>query len=474
MLQSFVSYAVNAAPLVSIVFFGAKLWDQSKKKHYSYISIGPKPQVRMLRLNRNSIAEFVTVDIEQLSELTYTALSYTWNPDGGSSSFPNATIRIEGPGNSGLIRISEHLSRFIEAFRKCITSAETAQFIYIDALCIDQSNQEEKADQVQLMREVYMSASQTIVWLNDRGGTEREMNSLYDLQRAPYVEIGDDNMRHQEAVNYMCRQTYWQRLWIVQEFLLSRDIRIWINEELHFGWKDIYQLIRRYESYDRVKPGSGPHQTTFSSPNLHIRRIMDAKMEFDRAFFIGSGSKWQEGMPMRDAIQRFGTQKCSDKKDNVYGLLGLVKNRRVKVRYNGDWTFVNVIKQVIDQAWDEIRDDADCPQEDQGKHLSEFQNILMECFPMSRKEQKVIHEWTQIKLNGGIFSIYAAKYLGMYLIWYVELFAILYGTFGNVISISKPLSWVIPSFKFLYSWIATFICYIVPLLILLTYSPQHH
>jgi hypothetical protein len=47
--------------------------------------------------------------------------------------------------------------------------------IWVDAVCIDQNNPEEKSDQVQIMTEIYASAKCTVVWLGPAGDGSDEL-----------------------------------------------------------------------------------------------------------------------------------------------------------------------------------------------------------------------------------------------------------------------------------------------------------
>jgi hypothetical protein len=58
--------------------------------------------------------------------------------------------------------------------------------LWIDALCIDQSNMEERSEQVKSMARIYSQASRVVIWL---GETDICRQGLCDLGRAM---LGDD------------------------------------------------------------------------------------------------------------------------------------------------------------------------------------------------------------------------------------------------------------------------------------------
>lgn len=64
-------------------------------------------------------------------------------------------------------------------------SEPSTGYIWIDALCIDQSNNLEKAAQVRLMRDVYVAAKKVVAWLENAGpNSEEAVDFIYTLHIA--------------------------------------------------------------------------------------------------------------------------------------------------------------------------------------------------------------------------------------------------------------------------------------------------
>ena len=82
----------------------------------------------------------------------YEALSYVW----GSASNPQS-IRIDG----------HHfpVTANLHAALLCLRDAYLERLIWVDAICINQGDDAEKATQVQLMARIYAQARNVIVWL---------------------------------------------------------------------------------------------------------------------------------------------------------------------------------------------------------------------------------------------------------------------------------------------------------------------
>ncbi|KAK3339775.1 heterokaryon incompatibility protein-domain-containing protein [Lasiosphaeria hispida] len=85
----------------------------------------------------------------------YDALSYTW----GSVADSNPTIFVNGHERA----VTANLCAALWHLRD--PSGERT--LWIDALCINQQNNQEKGQQVQSMAKIYAKASRVIVWLGE-------------------------------------------------------------------------------------------------------------------------------------------------------------------------------------------------------------------------------------------------------------------------------------------------------------------
>ncbi|KXT00469.1 hypothetical protein AC578_1910 [Pseudocercospora eumusae] len=138
-----------------------------------------------------------------------------------------------------------------------VRSPLTDRYIWIDAICINQGDKDERAQQVALMAKIYKGATTNLVWLgHDEGYGEyinQEMNrALADFRRhsRAFVDIytmTHDNMNMKrdgtvvdrtidfKALTYLYESPWFGRLWIAQEVALAR------NSICYFG-RTIFQL----------------------------------------------------------------------------------------------------------------------------------------------------------------------------------------------------------------------------------------
>ncbi|PVH74537.1 heterokaryon incompatibility, partial [Cadophora sp. DSE1049] len=84
----------------------------------------------------------------------YEALSYTWGPP----SPPSEQQYILCDGKK--LPVTENCISALYHLRKKYSN----RLLWIDAICIDQTNVEEASQQVQIMGQIYQNAAEVIVW----------------------------------------------------------------------------------------------------------------------------------------------------------------------------------------------------------------------------------------------------------------------------------------------------------------------
>jgi hypothetical protein len=131
----------------------------------------PLPNSRYIRLSKITYHDrqnlHVTLEPFHLDVAPdFEALSYTWGPatrenEEADSISPTSTVLHQIYIDTYPFSVTENLHDAL-----CeLSNMETAQFIWIDALCIDQSNLAERSSQVMLMGDIYATAQRLIVWL---------------------------------------------------------------------------------------------------------------------------------------------------------------------------------------------------------------------------------------------------------------------------------------------------------------------
>lgn len=135
------------------------------KERYEYSALQGHSSIRLLTILPGSFDTPLSCHLNEYQnchDTPYDALSYAWG-----ESVPQQSISICGPADSEqstqYISITQNLSEALLHLR-----AESApRKLWVDALCINQEDLEEKSLQVAHMGQVYRKADQVIVWLGE-------------------------------------------------------------------------------------------------------------------------------------------------------------------------------------------------------------------------------------------------------------------------------------------------------------------
>jgi hypothetical protein len=247
-------------------------------------------QIRLLRLRHRAHHghlpqyELHTFDLDKAPN--YIALSYTWGPES-----PKYSIRV----NRRKLQIRANLYAFLQGF-------VARGYIWIDQICIDQSNPEEKNHQVRMMAQIYKDCDSMIIWLGSKDSRFREAADEFIYKPRPH------------SLSILLHDDYFTRLWVVQEVLLAREVRIicrGMSGLVELPWNEVHAVA------------------TGSSAWLQQHGNKKAVL----ALIANQGMNRYEGL--RTTVARYSSYQCENPRDKVYGLLGIVRSdERLEVDYS--------------------------------------------------------------------------------------------------------------------------------------------
>jgi Heterokaryon incompatibility protein (HET) len=171
-------------------------------------------EIRLLRLSRRTPFDVFTCElIHTVLDATppFEVISYTWgDPDKCHG------VVVDGQWMRTTTNAHEVLKDRAPRFG--------VRLLWLDAVCIDQRNTDEKSVQVALMGELYRRASRVVVWLGD-GDADGAYSFLLHLQSniSTYQANDDDLIRELgagsvdsrwSALIALVEHPYWKRTWI--------------------------------------------------------------------------------------------------------------------------------------------------------------------------------------------------------------------------------------------------------------------
>ncbi|CAG9984022.1 unnamed protein product [Clonostachys byssicola] len=307
-------------------------------------------QIRLVRLPPAPAADSpLDCALETFTRRTcpdYVALSYTW---GSEASTRPITI------NDKACRVSPTVD---QALREICRRGDVS-YLWVDQICINQRDNEEKNEQVLQMRHIYSDAHSVIAWLGPSfDGCEalfkhlRRMGNGVKNRNWDALEMLHDDEEHlrevRRAYDALCRRSYWKRLWILQEFAIASDVSVMCGSAV----LPYTLLLAVQESADRVSEEIGKRQTP--GRDLLLERLFDNYASPSRSFmdsvitrrsrFRAQGYEGWEGDLFFQVLttclvleRDYNIPQTSDPRDRVFSLLYLAAD-------------VDEIKDIVDYS----------------------------------------------------------------------------------------------------------------------------
>ncbi|KNG85570.1 hypothetical protein ANOM_006643 [Aspergillus nomiae NRRL 13137] len=291
----------------------------------------------------------------------YKALSYVWGRSKHSQ-----PIYLNGSP----IHITKHLRRALQQLR----SGSEAVCLWVDAVCINQSDDEEKTEQVKMMGKIYAQSQEVVVYLGDAFAPSfsQSFNTPSDTRDAvshtmtprEYYSMSVSNemdtglvwrrpLSHKDGSYLLCfiqlladgvdmdrfiagtdqgslddvmealrlflsAVPWWKRVWVIQEVVIPSKIMI-LYGSMIAPWETFVKAANRvHENAGKVIPSLTPSDVKFLVEfSRRIRGIESIR------------NRWQspEQITLVQLLRQFSGRKATDPRDKVYALLGLAKDK---------------------------------------------------------------------------------------------------------------------------------------------------
>lgn len=295
----------------------------SSDSAYSYSLLPSSPtSIRLLILNPDFPRAEINCRLETVpldSAPNYEALSYAWGPP-----LLTETIFIRGAP----LRVTRNLFAALQNIRDPVIK----QRFWIDAICINQSDIDERNSQVQIMPLIYSNASIVLIWL---GVKDSYIDTAWNLLEKWHFgtipqRITEDEYLGLEKV--FQKPSWWTRLWVVQEVVFARAC--------------ILQCGNRVLPWDflgRARPQIEDLPPSRSDDKRRLTKIMQVGVgliacQIAHHLVQSTGHKEQLER-LENYIENWATPRdCMDKRDIIYVMLNIVPLRddqpKIKPDYN--------------------------------------------------------------------------------------------------------------------------------------------
>jgi hypothetical protein len=325
-------------------------WDDKTLKAlptnvYQYESLNQESkEIRLMTLKAGSTRDPIFVILENVPFVTdgmlqqqiseFEALSYTW----GSPENPARIAVSSKKSGTGSLAITQNLAEALPFLRH----HDKDRLLWIDAICVNQGDLDERSSQVVRMGDIYSHATLVLVWLgpenDDSGRALALLDSLSDKITVDWglYQVLLRSVEHQQwadlkkplpfseidwlAISHLYSRPWFDRLWVQQEIRLSKSALL-ICGRSTLAWN----LFRDAVYVCSTKASSSEHNLVLQQDWCYdsYAKLHDMVKDCNPGY-VGL-HKWPRLL--------YQTRKCqsSDPKDQIFAVLSLSNAREQKM-----------------------------------------------------------------------------------------------------------------------------------------------
>lgn len=281
-----------------------------------------RENIRVMRIEQGSGHEVCcNLEVYNLHRSPpYEALSYCW----GKAA---ATAQISS-GNLKGFPVSEHVLFAIRRLRH----ESRPRYVWVDAICINQSDVHERNHQIQMMRRIYTRAVRTIIWMGEFDPerkscprSEGDDNTLCTLPdhttSVEHDDVARDLPKNVQQLKEKAREgsieLWFRRLWCVQEFHFSQTL-----PSVYIGRHAV-----RWDHFASM----------FKPPNDPLALFRDLG-QFNP-------SEGTSSHLLFELLYMTGKHRCSDPRDRIFALLGMAKDAAAGIQPDYRKSVIRVVEE---------------------------------------------------------------------------------------------------------------------------------
>lgn len=259
---------------------------------------------------------------------SYEALSYTWGDQESLVDVPIGSAKQ-------FLSVTRNLAVALPFLRL----PDRDRVIWIDAVCINQSDLQERGLQVQLMADIFQKAVRVVCWVGLESTTsELALQMIRDISRRVDVDmarqrmrpIGEENkdwadmsnplpydVQAAHVLSEFFSRAWFERLWVFQEIRLAANRALLQCGSATLEWPRVMKAVWCFHN----KPWSSPISAAFQQ-----------RLEMVRQLFNSNSTN------LALLIRRTVYFKCTDPRDRLYALISLRRQDERQLRIAVDYT----------------------------------------------------------------------------------------------------------------------------------------
>ncbi|KAL5329415.1 hypothetical protein ACEPPN_002927 [Leptodophora sp. 'Broadleaf-Isolate-01'] len=292
-------------------------------------------EIRLLQLHWDPEIGGIRCSLEYASLIDpgpYIALSYCWGN-------PETTIMYVG---GVAFKATKNLISALREIRKLKRKTGDGAFtrLWVDAVCINQYDPQERSHQVRNMRQIYSRAQEVLSFVGlgrllpglvSRKSSRENLEAMSRFKiihgtsdwvkmtapisslrqkRNPNPKLLELETRDQEDFREYAQffsEPYWKRAWVIQEITVGPKVTV-LYGDTEFLWDDIVAFFALLKRSDRAQ----------QFPEFQFSNGLDHLLEFRERFFIK-----RTPISLFEALDLSRKALASDPRDKIFALLGL-------------------------------------------------------------------------------------------------------------------------------------------------------
>lgn len=301
---------------------------------YLYQPLHHQRSIRLLRLSRNLgdnmtlTGELKVADLDD-PDIEYVAVSYNW----GTGLRP---FKLDISGKSIPMTASLYF-----ALSRLMRVRKRPDWLWVDAVSINQEDQNEKASQIEMLHDIFQRAAEILAWIgNAEDKSKLAIETIIGLARAQQsgvegrLDLGRD-LERCAAINALIARPWFRRTWIVQEVVFANNLEIFCGSS-SITW-DRFQL--GVEVYANL---AKDFVSTLQIPFIrHTESILS--LESERRRYMADKQNRSSLLSLFDAFQHTKSSLLCDKLFALRALAAEAQNPKFRPNYH--WELTQVLHQ---------------------------------------------------------------------------------------------------------------------------------
>ncbi|KAK5658307.1 hypothetical protein OQA88_2282 [Cercophora sp. LCS_1] len=246
-------------------------------------------------------------------------------------------LRQSAPPYTALSYVSMLITQNLQSCLHQLRDRERPVTLWIDALCVNQTDMTERSQQVAIMRDIYSDAAKTMICLDPSSDEAvalvlRLFSLLHSNPRL--VDRLSLSAWLHRAITHVGGLSYWQRVWVTQEVMHSRDVTL-VHRSHKMPYPAFTAVWTRLAAHLKsLAPGAETQRDT-----LRLAELTSFMTTFGPSVLPSPRSSALAGsqyIPLATWVKTIQHKKATNPRDIVFGHYGCFPpevRKRVQIDY---------------------------------------------------------------------------------------------------------------------------------------------